>query len=67
MAEKALREILERNKKYLEAKTLLGQCYYQQHNYGEAKREWEEALKIEPTNIKARSYLNMLKEKENKK
>lgn len=66
-AEKVLLGILERNKNYLEAKTMLGQCYYQQDRYEDAGREWEEALRIEPLNIKARSYLNMLKEKEKRK
>jgi tetratricopeptide (TPR) repeat protein len=62
-SEKVLMGILDRNKNYLEAKIMLGQCYYQQHNYEDASREWEEALRIEPMNIKARSYLNMLKER----
>jgi cytochrome c-type biogenesis protein CcmH/NrfG len=62
-AEKLLMEILVRNKKYLEARVLLGLCFYQEHRYDDARKEWEEVLKVDPSDIKAKSYLSMLKEK----
>ncbi|MEO0142607.1 MAG: tetratricopeptide repeat protein [candidate division WOR-3 bacterium] len=62
-AEHILKDILARNKKYLEARVLLGLVFYQQHKFDEARREWEEVTKIDPMNIKAKAYLNMLKER----
>lgn len=63
-AEKLIFAILETNNNYLEAKSTLGLCYYRQQRFADAKKEWQEVLIIDPLNIKARSYLNMLKEKE---
>lgn len=63
--EKLILDILEQNKGYSEAKTTLGLCYYRQHRFADAKREWQEVLGMDPLNIKARSYLNMLKERQN--
>jgi FimV-like protein len=63
-AERLIRDILDENTGYMEAKTTLGLCYYRQHKFAEAKNEWQEVLSKDPMNIKARSYLNMLKEKQ---
>lgn len=62
-AEKLLRDILAQNQGYSEAKVVLGLCYYQQRRYEEAQQQWQETLEIDAANIKAKSYLNMLKEK----
>lgn len=62
-AEELLINVLSRNHKYVEARTQLGLCRYQQQRFEDARKEWEEVLQIDPVNIKARSYLNMLKEK----
>jgi len=62
-AEKLLRDILAQNQGYSEAKVVLGLCYYQQKRYGEAQQQWQETLEMDAANIKAKSYLNMLKEK----
>lgn len=62
-AERSLRDILQQNQNYLDAKTTLGLCYYQQKRYSDAQREWSEVLAVDPVNIKAKAYLNMLKEK----
>jgi tetratricopeptide (TPR) repeat protein len=63
-AERLIHSILEVNANYLEAKSTLGLCYYRQQKLDDAKKEWQEVLIMDPLNIKARSYLNMLKEKE---
>jgi Tfp pilus assembly protein PilF len=63
-AETLIHDILDVNAEYMEAKTTLGLCYYRQHKFGDAKKEWQEVLSKDPLNIKARSYLNMLKEKQ---
>jgi protein O-GlcNAc transferase len=63
-AENSIFYIIKENAGYMEAKTTLGLCYYRQHRFDEAKKEWQEVLRQDPLNIKARSYLNMLKEKE---
>jgi len=62
-AEKLLRDILAQNQGYSEAKVVLGLCFYQQKRYGEAQQQWQETLEMDAANIKAKSYLNMLKEK----
>lgn len=62
-AEELLFDILKRNGKYLIAKTILGLCYYRQQKFVDAKKQWQEVLEIDPVNIRAKSYLNMLKEK----
>ncbi len=62
-AEELLLEILQKNKKYLEARTTLGLCYYHQRKFDDAGNRWREVLDLDPTNTKAKSYLNMLKEK----
>ncbi len=64
-AEKLIFDIMKDNAGYMEAKTTLGLCYYRQHKFAEAMKEWQEVLVNDPLNIKARSYLNMLKEKGN--
>jgi tetratricopeptide (TPR) repeat protein len=63
-AEHLLFDILNQNTNYSEAKTTLGLCYYRQQRFADAKKEWQEVLRIDPQHIKARSYLNMLKEKQ---
>lgn len=62
-AEELLFDILRRNEKYSIAKTILGLCYYRQQKFVDARKQWQEVLEIDSTNIKAKSYLNMLKEK----
>ncbi len=62
-AERLLSEILKRNQNYFEARTTLGLCYYRQQRFFEAQKHWQEVLEADPGNIKAKSYLNMLKEK----
>jgi len=62
-AEDLLLDILKKNKKYLEARTSLGLCYYQQQKFDDARERWREVLDLDPGNTKAKSYLNMLKEK----
>jgi len=61
--ERLIHDILDENTGYMEAKTTLGLCYYRQHKFDEARKEWQAVLSRDPLNIKARSYLNMLKEK----
>ncbi len=62
-AERLLSDILAQNVNYLEAKTTLGLCYYRQQRFIDARKEWQEVLRKDPQHIKARSYLNMSKEK----
>ncbi len=63
-AERLLGDILAQNMSYSEAKTTLGLCYYRQQRFADARKEWQEVLRIDPQHTKARSYLNMLKEKQ---
>lgn len=62
LAERLLQEVLAKNQKYLEARVLLGLVYYHQHKYDGARHEWEAVIEIDPLNVKAKAYLNMLKE-----
>jgi protein O-GlcNAc transferase len=62
-AENLILDIMKENASYMEARTTLGLCYYRQHRFDDARNEWQEVLRRDPMNIKARSYLNMLKEK----
>ncbi|KPK72169.1 hypothetical protein AMJ87_05500 [candidate division WOR_3 bacterium SM23_60] len=61
--ERILFEVLEHNQNYFEARTTLGLCYYRQQKFLAAQKQWQEVLEADPGNIKAKSYLNMLKEK----
>lgn len=61
-AEDEFKEVLKRNDSYVPAAVKLGLCYYRSGINEKAKRIWEKALKLDPTNKTLRVYLDLLKE-----
>lgn len=55
-----LKRTLSRFPKHVDAKIQLGILLHSQQNLRDAKREWQEALAIDPANKSARMYLSML-------
>lgn len=55
-----LKRTLSRFPKNVEAKVQLGILLHSQQQLREAKREWQEALALDPANKSARMYLSML-------
>lgn len=58
-----LENLIERKSDFISAYLLLGRCYYKTGNLKKAKDIWEEGYKLDPTNSKLSSYLNMLEGK----
>lgn len=56
---KFLRSALETNPRCPEIKVQLGILYHSQKLFRDAKREWQEALSLEPGNKQAQMYLSM--------
>jgi len=56
-----LRKAIEINKNLEEAHFLLGLAFYKSKRMSDAKREWNEVLKINSKSEKVRPYLNLIK------
>jgi len=59
-AQKYFLTAIKLDKKWILPYELLGQTYYLQGNFSEARRIWENALKINPDNEKVKSYLDSM-------